>query len=222
VDRVTTITSIASGDPAGLVDNGTVNRPLIGVLALQGDVREHRAAFERCGCPTISVRLPEELDRIDALALPGGESTTISRLLRVFAMEEPLRRRLERGLPTFSTCAGMIVLGKEILDGRPDQLALGALDVSLRRNGYGRQVESFEADIDIPDVGPPHFRGVFIRAPRVLSVGDGARVIARLGDDPVALVQGPHLALAFHPELSGDDRLHHLYVERVLSGSLAA
>jgi 5'-phosphate synthase pdxT subunit len=199
-----------------------MSRPLIGVLALQGDVREHRAAFERCGCATLAVRLPDELEAVDALAIPGGESTTISRLIRVFALEGPLRRRLEGGLPTFSTCAGMIVLGREILDGRSDQLALGTLDVLVRRNGYGRQVKSFEADIAIPELGPPDIRGVFIRAPRILEVGPAARVIARLGRDPVALVQGPHLALAFHPELSGDDRLHRFYVDSVIGGSLAA
>ena len=124
--------------------------PLIGVLALQGDVREHLAAFERCGCRVAPVRLPGDLERVDALAVPGGESTTMSRLLRVFDLEEPLRRRIASGLPCFATCAGMILLSRTIVDGRPDQLALGALDLTVKRNGYGRQVESFEEDVAIP------------------------------------------------------------------------
>lgn len=199
-----------------------MDTPLIGVLALQGDTREHLAAFGRCGCRTTSVRLAEELERVDALVIPGGESTTMSRLVRVFGLEQPLRDRLAQGMPTFTTCAGMILLSREIIDGRPDQLALGALDISVRRNGYGRQVESFERDIDITDIGSPSLRGIFIRAPRVEAVGPAATVMARLDADPVVVAQGPHLALAFHPELSGDDRLHRLFVNRLLRREAAA
>lgn len=189
--------------------------PLVGVLALQGDVREHRAALEAAGARTITVRTAAELEEVDALAIPGGESTTLSRLIRVFELEAPLRRRLEDGMPCLATCAGMILLSRTILDGRPDQLALGILDLDVRRNGYGRQVDSFEAALEVPELGGPPFPGVFIRAPVVERVGEGVRVLASLQGRAVALAQGPHLALAFHPEISGDARLHRLFVEQV-------
>jgi 5'-phosphate synthase pdxT subunit len=189
--------------------------PVIGVLALQGDVREHRAALEASGARTIGVRTAAELEAVDALAIPGGESTTLSRLIRAFGLEEPLRRRLEAGLPCLATCAGMILLSRGILDGRPDQLALGILDLDVRRNGYGRQLYSFEAALEVPALGEPPFPGVFIRAPVVERAGAGMRVLARHDGSPVALAQGPHLALTFHPEISGDDRFHRLFVEHV-------
>ncbi len=148
-----------------------MTNPLVGVLALQGDVREHRQAFERCGVSTREVRLPADLEQIDALAIPGGESTTMSRLLRVFGLVEPLRARLDQGLPTFATCAGLILLSTRILDGRDDQVALGVLDVDVRRNGYGRQVDSFERDLRVDAIGEDPFTAVFIRAPR----GPGGR-----------------------------------------------
>jgi pyridoxal 5'-phosphate synthase pdxT subunit len=194
-----------------------VTNPLVGVLALQGDVREHRQAFERCGVSTREVRLPADLEQIDALALPGGESTTMSRLLRVFGLDEPLRRRLDDGLACFATCAGLILLSTRILDGRPDQLALGALDVDVRRNGYGRQVDSFEADLPVAalhDAQRP-FRAVFIRAPMVERCGQDVDVLATVDNKPVIVAQGPHLALAFHPEMTHDDRLHRLFLERL-------
>jgi pyridoxal 5'-phosphate synthase pdxT subunit len=187
----------------------------VGVLALQGDVREHRAALEACGVATRGVRTAAELAAVDALAIPGGESTTLTRLLRAFELEEPLRRRLEGGLPCLATCAGMILLSRRILDGRSDQLALGTLDIDVRRNGYGRQVESFETPLAVPELGGQPFPGVFIRAPVVERVGDGVSVLARHGGRPVAVAQGPHLALAFHPEISGDGRFHRLFVERL-------
>jgi 5'-phosphate synthase pdxT subunit len=192
--------------------------PLVGVLALQGDVREHRAAFEACGAATCGVRTAEELEAVDALGIPGGESTTLTRLLRVFGLEEPLRRRLEDGMPCLGTCAGMILLSRRILDGRPDQLALGTLDIDVRRNGYGRQVESFETPLAVPELGEDPFPGVFIRAPLVERVGAGVDVLARHEGRPVAVAQGPHLALAFHPEISGDGRFHRLFVERLGHG----
>jgi pyridoxal 5'-phosphate synthase pdxT subunit len=198
-----------------------VTPPVVGVLALQGDVREHLQAFGRCGCEAVPVRLAAELERVDALAIPGGESTTMSRLLSVFGLVEPLRRRLDQGMPCLATCAGMILLSRSILDGRPDQLALGALDVDVRRNGFGRQVDSFEADIDIPAVGEDAFHAVFIRAPKVVRVGPAATVLARVDGEPVAIAQGPHLALAFHPEVSGDDRLHRLFLRGLGDGSVA-
>jgi 5'-phosphate synthase pdxT subunit len=145
----------------------------------------------------------------------------MSRLIRVFGLEEPLRRRLDEGMPCLATCAGMILLSGTILDGRPDQLALGALDLEVRRNGFGRQVDSFEADVDIPAIGDEPFRAVFIRAPRVVRVGPAATVIARVDGEPAAIAQGPHLALAFHPEMTGDDRLHRLILGGLGDGSVA-
>ncbi|GAC1336916.1 MAG: pyridoxal 5'-phosphate synthase glutaminase subunit PdxT [Candidatus Dormibacteria bacterium] len=186
--------------------------PRIGVLALQGDVREHAATFARLGAQPELIRFPDQLQEIDALALPGGESTTMSRLLRVFALLEPLRERLDAGLPTFSTCAGAILLSREILDGRPDQVALGALDLAVRRNGYGRQVESFEADLRIEGLEGEPFRAVFIRAPVFERVGAEVKVLASYDGKAVAIAQGKHLSLAFHPEMTRDDRLHRLFL----------
>jgi 5'-phosphate synthase pdxT subunit len=186
------------------------------VLALQGDVREHREAFERCGVPTVEVRFPHELDGVDGLAMPGGESTTMSRLLRVFELEEPLRRRLAEGsMGCFATCAGMILLSRRILDGRDDQMAYGALDLDVRRNGYGRQVDSFETSLSIPAIGDLPFNAVFIRAPMVERLGEDVEVLASIDNKPVVVAQGPHLALAFHPEMTDDDRLHRLYLSRL-------
>jgi 5'-phosphate synthase pdxT subunit len=193
--------------------------PLVGVLALQGDVREHRAALEAAGARTLGVRTAPELEEIDALAIPGGESTTLSRLIRAFGLEDPLRRRLDARMPCLATCAGMILLSRSILDGRPDQLALGALDLDVRRNGYGRQVDSFEAALDVLELGEPPFPGVFIRAPVVERVGEGVTVLARHEGRPVALAEGPHLALTFHPEISGDGRFHRHFVEHLRSSS---
>ncbi len=187
----------------------------IGVLALQGDVREHLEAFTRCDVEAAAVRLPDELADVDALVLPGGESTTLSRLLRVFHLEEPLRQRIDSGMPCMATCAGLIVLSREVFDGRPDQVALGAFDISVRRNAYGRQVDSFEAGIMVEPLGVAPFPGVFIRAPRIESAGPQARVIAELDGAPVAVEQGPHLGLCFHPEMTDDLRLHELFVRRV-------
>jgi pyridoxal 5'-phosphate synthase pdxT subunit len=192
-----------------------VTIPTVGVLALQGDVREHRQAFERCGVPTREVRLAADFEQIDALAMPGGESTTMSRLLRVFGLEQPLRARLDEGLACFATCAGMILLSRRILDGRPDQLAFGALDLDVRRNGYGRQVDSFETDLSIPALGEEPFNAVFIRAPLVQRTGRSVEVLAEIDGHPVALAQGPHLALGFHPEMTHDDRLHRLFLSRM-------
>jgi pyridoxal 5'-phosphate synthase pdxT subunit len=185
------------------------------VLALQGDVREHVRSLDACGAAVRTVRSADELAAVDALVLPGGESTTMSRLLRVFGLEQPLRRRLAEGMPTMSTCAGLILLARDIRDGRPDQQPFGVLDVAVRRNAYGRQVESFETDLHIEPLGVAPLRAVFIRAPRIETVGDGAQVIATLDEEPVAVSQGPHLGLAFHPEMTDDVRLHQLFVERV-------
>jgi len=159
------------------------------------------------------VRQRDELAEVDALVLPGGESTTMSRLLRVFGLEEPLRERLAGGMPTLATCAGLILLSREVLDGRPDQVTLDAFDIVVRRNAYGRQVESFEADLEVEPLGIAPFRGVFIRAPRIEQTGDSVRVIAEFDGNPVAIMSGPHMGLVFHPEMTGDVRLHQLFLE---------
>ena len=185
------------------------------MLALQGDVREHLAAFDQAGAEAFPVRTAEEILSVHALALPGGESSTLSRLIRVFGLEAPLRHRLAGGMPTFSTCAGTILLSREILDGTADQLALGALDLRTRRNGYGRQVDSFECDLDLPLLGSGTFRAVFIRAPVIEGCGPGVEVLAAHEGRPVAVRQGQHLSFTFHPEMTGDLRLHRLFLDGV-------
>nr|WP_156753789.1 pyridoxal 5'-phosphate synthase glutaminase subunit PdxT [Actinokineospora pegani] len=201
------------------------DQPLIGVLALQGDVREHAAALESGGARTTTVRRPSELDDVDGLVIPGGESTTMSRLLETFELLEPLRARLAGGMPAYGSCAGMILLADKVLDGRPDQRQLGGIDMVVRRNAFGRQVDSFETDLDLAGVdgGPAH--AVFIRAPWVEAVGPAVEVLAAVPDTPaagaaagriVAVRQGAVLATAFHPELTGDSRVHRLFVDVVL------
>jgi 5'-phosphate synthase pdxT subunit len=198
--------------------------PVIGVLALQGDVREHVAALTACGVRAVAVRRPTELDGVDAMVLPGGESTTMSRLLVTFDLLEPLRTRIAAGTPTYGSCAGMILLAREVLDGRPDQQQLGGLDVVVRRNAFGRQVDSFEADLDFAGVPGRPVRAVFIRAPWVEKAGDGVDVLATVSGVPdagdeaariVAVRQGAVLATAFHPELTPDVRVHRLFVDLV-------
>ena len=204
--------------------------PLVGVLALQGDVREHLESLEVAGARAVEVRREGELDAVDALVLPGGESTTIGRLLAVFGLLDPLRARVHGGMPTYGSCAGMILLADVVLDGQPGQPLIGGLDVVVRRNAFGRQVDSFETPLEVDgiDGGPIH--GVFIRAPWVESVGPAARVLARVPAGPdagsaagkvVAVRQGPLLATSFHPELSGDARVHQLFVSLVREGQLA-
>jgi pyridoxal 5'-phosphate synthase pdxT subunit len=171
-------------------------------------------ALRGCGAEASTVRTVAELDAVDALVLPGGESTTMSRLLQVFDLEMPLRERLTAGMPTLSTCAGLILMSREVLDGRPDQISFGALDVTVRRNGYGRQVESFEADLPVAALGVAPFRAVFIRAPLIERTGPDAEVVATFGENAVAVAQGPHLGLCFHPEMTDDPRLHQLFLER--------
>jgi len=200
-----------------------VTVPLVGVLALQGDVREHELALAECGLRSRLVRRPTELAEVDALVIPGGESTTISHLLVAFDLLEPLRRRLREGMPAYGSCAGMILLGREVLDGRPDQQQLGALDAVVRRNAFGRQVDSFEADLDFTEIEGA-VRAIFIRAPWIEEAGPDVEVLARVPDVPdagaaagriVAVRQGRVLATAFHPELTGDRRVHELFCETV-------
>jgi 5'-phosphate synthase pdxT subunit len=196
------------------------DQPLVGVLALQGAFREHLRALEASGARTRLVRLPEDLEGLDGLVIPGGESTTMTLLLERMQLLEPMREAIARGLPTLATCAGLILLAREISGGMDDQRGLELMDVSVKRNGYGRQVDSFEAALDVEGLGPPLFPGVFIRAPLVESVGKAA-VIARHEGRPVAVRQGAMLGLCFHPELSGDLRLHREFV-RMAAGARAA
>jgi 5'-phosphate synthase pdxT subunit len=186
------------------------------VLALQGAFAEHAAAFATLGAGVVLVRAPGDLDGVDAVVLPGGESTTMSKLLDTSGLRAPLGGLLAGGLPAFGTCAGLILLARSVADGRPDQRSFGVLDVAVLRNGYGRQRESFEASVPIDAVGEPPFQGVFIRAPRITSFGEAVTVLASVDGDPVLVCQGPFLAAAFHPELAGDLRLHHLFLESVL------
>lgn len=190
----------------------------IGVLALQGDVREHLAAVRTLGADAFGLRRPAELDRCDGLVLPGGESTTMIRLARTFGMLTPLRERLAAGMPAFGTCAGMILLAEEILDGEPGQQSLGGLDVTVRRNAFGRQVDSFETDLAVAGMARP-VRAAFIRAPWVERAGPAVEVLASAADHPVAVRQGSVLATAFHPELRESDgepsAWHRLFLERV-------
>ena len=192
-----------------------MSTPVIGVLALQGDVREHLIALAAADAVARPVRRPEELAEVDALVIPGGESTTMSKLAVLFGMLEPLRERIRAGMPVYGTCAGMIMVADKILDGRDDQETLGGIDMIVRRNAFGRQNESFEAAVDIKGIEGGPVEGVFIRAPWVESVGAGAEVLATYGDHTVAVRQGNVLATSFHPELTGDHRVHALFVEMV-------
>lgn len=188
--------------------------PTIGVFSLQGDVREHVAALTSLGVEAIRVRRTDELDRCDGLVLPGGESTTMAKLARTFGLLEPLRERIATGLPTFGTCAGMILLADRILDGAAGQETLGGIDMTVRRNAFGRQVDSFEGPVRLRGVdGDVH--GVFIRAPWVEEVGAGVEVLATARDHPVAVRQGHLLATSFHPEVDGDGRVHRLFLDLV-------
>jgi 5'-phosphate synthase pdxT subunit len=187
----------------------------IGVLALQGDVREHVGLLAELGAYPVEVRRPEDLAGIDGIILPGGESTTMNLLLDSAELGSPLGERLRSGMPAFGTCAGMILLAADVLDGRPDQVGFGVVDISVRRNAFGRQVDSFELGLTIPELGPEPVAGVFIRAPVVERAGDGVEVLARVDGHPVACRQGPVLVTSFHPELSGDLRLHDLFLKGV-------
>lgn len=194
--------------------------PLVGILALQGDVREHRRALEAVGAVVRSVRTAEELDGLDGIVLPGGESTTIGRLLDVFGLLGPLRDALGAGLPAYGCCAGMVLLADEIVGGPPGQVLLGGLDVTVRRNAFGSQVHSFEAPLTVAGLDSD-LHAVFIRAPWVERAGPGVQVLAEVRGHPVAVRQGDLLATSFHPELTGDVRLHALFVE-VVRTSIAA
>ena len=197
--------------------------PRIGVLSLQGDVREHLRALTDAGARAEAVGTIDALAGVDALVIPGGESTTMSKLAVIDGLMEPLRDARRAGMPMYGSCAGMIMLADRVEDARPDQQTIGGIDMTVRRNAFGRQVDSFEADIDVPVLGTPAFPAVFIRAPWVESVGEPVEVLARVarpGDVAadgtiVAVRQGTLVATAFHPELTGDTRIHEMFVEMV-------
>jgi 5'-phosphate synthase pdxT subunit len=192
--------------------------PRIGVLAVQGAVREHVAAIRDVGAEPVEVRLPRDLVDLDALILPGGESTAMRRLIDAYGLREPIASLARRGAPMLGTCAGMILLAERIDD--DDEALFGLLDIGVRRNGYGRQLDSFEAELEVPSLGEERLHGVFIRAPMVTDVGPRAEVLARDPDGtPVAVRQGRVIATAFHPELTGDRRIHRLLADLVAEGA---
>jgi len=198
-------------------ERGAEAAPHVGVLALQGDFREHRAMFARLGAASSEVRSPADLVGIDALAIPGGESTTIGKLMRHFGLVAPIKARAAGGMPVLGTCAGLITLASGIVEG--DQPVLGLIDIVARRNAFGRQVHSFEVDVDVPALGPPPVRAVFIRAPWIESAGPGVEIMASYRGHAVAAREGRVLVTAFHPELTGDTRVHSAFLAMVRAAS---
>ncbi|MCE5191608.1 MAG: pyridoxal 5'-phosphate synthase glutaminase subunit PdxT [Actinomycetia bacterium] len=188
----------------------------VGVLALQGAFREHIVTLEALGVSGVAVRLPEQLGDLTGLIIPGGESTAIGKLMRTYGFYEAIRQQHGAGMAVWGTCAGAILMAKEVLDALPDQEALGLMDIAIRRNAYGRQVDSFEADLDMRGVDNGPFRGVFIRAPWIESVSDGVEVLARHDGHIVAARQRDLLATTFHPELTGDPRIHTYFLDSVV------
>jgi len=184
----------------------------VGVLALQGAFAAHLLAFESLGQKTLQVRNEEDLASVDALVFPGGESTAMSHLLRTSEMFEPINSRLSEGMPAFGTCAGMIMLSTSVIDGRQDQRSFGVIDIDVRRNAYGRQVDSFEMDIDVDGLQSP-FHASFIRAPQVVRCGSGVSVLANLAESPILVKQDSVMVAAFHPELGVDNRIHAMFLE---------
>lgn len=192
----------------------------VGVLALQGDVREHIQSLLECGVQAFPVRRSSEIESIDALILPGGESTTIAQLAEVFDVYELIKGRIEQGMPVYGSCAGMILLAKEILDAKVGQKSFGGLDITVRRNAFGRQVDSFESDIPFADGSTDLIRAVFIRAPWVEKVGESVQILASVDSHPVAVRTRTALATSFHPELTGDNRIHRYFIEQVARPAL--
>lgn len=191
----------------------------IGVLALQGDVGEHEAMLARVGAESVAVKSAEQLAKVDGLIIPGGESTTIGKLLRRFELLEPLRRRIHEDLPVYGTCAGMILLANEVVDPGRDQPTIGGMDIAVRRNAFGRQRESFETDLQVPILGPEPLHAVFIRAPVIERIGDQLEVLATVnGRAAVAARQNNLLVSSFHPELADDVRMHRYFVSMAASG----
>lgn len=192
-----------------------MSAPTIGILALQGAVELHALALEAIGVTPVAVRTPAQLDSVDALVLPGGESSTMSKLLEIQGLFDPLSQRLADGMPAFGTCAGMILLATGVLDGRTDQRSFAAIDIDVRRNAFGRQNDSFETDLPVAAVGEPPMHAVFIRAPIVERVGAAVEVLATIDDRVVACRQGRVIVTSFHPELSDDLRMHQLFIDGV-------
>ena len=198
---------------------------LVGVLALQGDFREHLLALSECGVEAIPVKRLAEINQIDALVIPGGESTTIAKLARSFGLFDRISDRIHAGMPTYGSCAGMILLADRLLEGAVGQESFGGMDITVRRNAFGRQVDSFEADLNFKGITAPPIRAIFIRAPWVEAVGLGVEVLASVEIDgelhPVAVAQGNLLATSFHPEITGDNRVHRYFVENVCKAAVA-
>ena len=192
----------------------------VGVLALQGDVREHVSSLIACGVDPVSVRRSSEIDQIDALVLPGGESTTIAQLAEVFGIYDQLKSRIAAGMPVYGSCAGMILLADEILDENAGQKTFGGLNITVRRNAFGRQVDSFESDISFNDGSSDLIKAVFIRAPWVEKVGEGVEILASVENHAVAVRSKTLLATSFHPELTGDHRIHRYFIEEVARPAL--
>jgi 5'-phosphate synthase pdxT subunit len=186
----------------------------VGILALQGDFREHEEVLRRIGAPTMQVRLPKHLAQVDRLIIPGGESTTIGKLLAIYRLIDPIRERVAQGMPLWGTCAGAILVARRIADGRPDQPSLALMDITARRNAFGSQLDSFEADLTIEPLGEAPHHAVFIRAPILEDPGAGVTVLARLADGAIVAAQQERmLATCFHPELTNDDRVHRYFLE---------
>ena len=195
---------------------GSGARPRVGVLALQGDFREHLLVLGELGADAVPVRRESELDQVTGLVIPGGESSVMDKLSRLFALSEPLKARIASGMPVYGTCAGLIMLADRLVDGIEGQQSLGGLDISVRRNAFGNQNDSFETDLDIPELGDPPMHAVFIRAPVVETVGERATVLASLADGRVVAVeQGNLLGTSFHPEITDDYRFHERFLDRV-------
>lgn len=194
----------------------------IGVLALQGDVAEHIASLGDCGVIASGVRSKQEIESVDALVIPGGESTTIAKLAKAFGVFDLIKSRIASGMPTYGSCAGMILIADQILDGGADQEGFGGIDAQVRRNAFGRQVDSFETDLTFAGISGAAFRAVFIRAPWVESVGTQVEVLASFNGHPVAIRQRHLLATSFHPELTGDNRIHRFFVDQLCKESSKA
>ena len=192
----------------------------IGVLSLQGDVREHARSLSDCGVHSSLVRRPSELEAVDALVIPGGESTTISKLARIFNIFEPIQERINDGMPVYGSCAGMILLADRVEDAIVGQESFGGLDVTVRRNAFGRQVDSFETDLTFKGITQPPIRAVFIRAPWVEKTAPSVEVLAEVNGHAVAVRSNHLFATSFHPELTGDNRIHKFFIEEVCEPAL--
>jgi pyridoxal 5'-phosphate synthase pdxT subunit len=192
----------------------------VGVLALQGDVREHIESLLTCDVEAIAVRRASEIESIDALVLPGGESTTIAQLAEVFGIFDLIKNKINKGMPVYGSCAGMILLADQILDAKEGQKSFGGLDITVRRNAFGRQVDSFESDISFDDGSNELIRAVFIRAPWVEKVSDSVQILASIDNHPVAVRSKTALATSFHPEITGDNRVHRYFIEQVARPAL--